>query len=647
AYRSRLDSPFAEKNLSQHVGSGYFNFIVADKLPLRVTYLLRHGNSAYFRNIYDVRVDFDAAAFRQRVVGAMKDQLAHRINDLRDSVSEKLYDSSIAQAAKLKQWFEDPFTKQTLYEMNEIARMPSLTYDRNLPDSIARKRSDSLQQLARSFLDTYTTMQHRYERLTHSADSLKKQIAVARERVNTLREFMHGNHKGWRSLQKWKSQLAEFSGNRIELPRRYQWLLGIRNMSLGRTQISHSELTARNLGLNGFNFEYNSWYYFAVTAGLVDYRFRDFSVGPFKKTPQYLFMVRAGVGELERNYLILSAFKGQKQLYASGSLSKGVKPIGVTGLSIEGKWQFARSSYIVAEAAQSFAPALLTDPPATTSFWNLSDHRNKAIAIKLYSFVPKTGSRIEGMYKNTGSNYQSFSSFQTNAAFSSWYIKVDQPFFKRSLKLSAAIRSNEFSNPYIIQNYKSTNVFKTVVLTWSKRRLPSVSIGYIPASQFVRLENALLESRFQTLYANLHHLYKLGNSHTATTIVFNRFYNSAGDSTFTYFNATNIVVGQSFFFKAFNATLNLVQTQNPDYRLNVLDGNIQVPVSRMASFGAGAKINTLNKADLKIGYYGNLQLRMREGDMFFLSFEKNYLNGPKNALVPNDFINVGISKYFK
>src|SRR6185503_16886475 len=88
------------------------------------------------------------------------------------------------------------------------------------------------------------------------------------------------------------------------MPGWYRWLMGIRNFSVGRSAVNYSELTAKNVSVNGINFEYNSWYYLALTAGSVNYRFRDFVVNGIKKVPQYLVLVRAGLGSLEKNYFI-------------------------------------------------------------------------------------------------------------------------------------------------------------------------------------------------------------------------------------------------------------------------------------------------------------------------------------------------------
>ncbi|HYC28264.1 MAG TPA: hypothetical protein VEB42_05595, partial [Chitinophagaceae bacterium] len=388
---------------------------------------------------------------------------------------------------------------------------------------------------------------------------------------------------------------------------------------------------------------YNSWYYFAVSAGLIDFRFRDFSVRSLKRSPQYMYMLRLGLGQLERNYFIISLFGGRKQLYTTENASKGVP---VTGLSIESKYQLAKYTYITAEAAQSVSPDFHYNPPAEKRFFNLSDRSNKAVAFKLYSYFPATNSRIEGQYKFTGANYQSFTSFQTNAAFVSWYVKADQQFWKRQLRITGSLRSNEFSNPYIVQSYKTNSVFKSLQVSFRKKKWPTASVGYMPVSQFTRLDNQLLESRFQTLNASLSHIYKLGTKQTATTIVVSKFYNTASDTAFVYFNALNLVLSQNFFFKSFNTSFSITQTRNPDYLLNIMDGSVQIPILKNTSISLGAKVNNLDKTKVKAGYYGSTQVRFKNQDAFYISFEKGYLAGSRHDLLRNDFLTISFSKHF-
>jgi hypothetical protein len=389
SYRSIVDTPFAQKNFNQHTASGFLKFSVANSLPIRVSYLIRNGNSNYFKDIYDVRVELDVLAYRNQLADKFGRLLSDRLNHLRDSVSELAYYNKISEIKQLKEWLDHPFTRQKLYEMNEIVRMPSITYDRMLPDSLARIRSDSMQSLARTFLDLYQEEQIFLAGLERNADSLKIQYEKIRNEIEQLKGFVHGNYHNWSSFKNWASRLRELSDSQIVVPKKYEWLLGVRDFSIGRSQLNHSELTARNIGLSGLNFEYNSWYYLAVSAGLVDYRFRDFSFPTFHKAPQYLYMVRLGVGELDRNYIIGSVLKGQKQLYSSGALSKGTRPVDVSVLSIETKYRFARNTFIIAEAAQSFTNGYYPDSVTSKKFFNIADHSNKALSIKLYSLFPR------------------------------------------------------------------------------------------------------------------------------------------------------------------------------------------------------------------------------------------------------------------
>ena len=59
--------------------------------------------------------------------------------------------------------------------------------------------------------------------------------------------------------------------------------MNVRKFGIGRNQVNYSELTSKNISLTGLNFEYNSWYYAALSAGNVDYRFRDFVVNRFNR----------------------------------------------------------------------------------------------------------------------------------------------------------------------------------------------------------------------------------------------------------------------------------------------------------------------------------------------------------------------------
>src|SRR5689334_15876513 len=53
-YRSNIDTPFLDKNISQHYLNGQINVTAFNAVPLTVTFLIRETNSSIFRDIHDV-----------------------------------------------------------------------------------------------------------------------------------------------------------------------------------------------------------------------------------------------------------------------------------------------------------------------------------------------------------------------------------------------------------------------------------------------------------------------------------------------------------------------------------------------------------------------------------------------------------------
>jgi hypothetical protein len=647
-YRSDLDTPYTEKNITQHQVVSTLNFTIGGLIPIRVNSFIRRSNSSIFRDITDVQVAFDAAGYRNGLASLARDRLKRQDPGV-DSIAAKLYTLRQGQAKKLGAWLQDPLTGQKLIEANEIVKVPHLTYDMNQSDSTNKKREDSLRREARRFLELYGKAKKAYDRAFHQADTLKQVYDQSIEKERKYRQMLNGNFNTPSGYDQWKTQLQKYSPDTPALPASYRWLLGVRNFGIGRNNVNTSELTAKNISLNGVNFEYNSWYYLGLSAGMVNYRFQDFVVHNTHQPPQYMYLLRAGLGRLEKNYFILSFFGGQKQLLTSVN-SAGVSPtVKLTGLSAETKWQVERNTYLTAEVAQSFSPDLQSPSSTDKSGWNLSDRSNKALSLKLSSWVPATASRLEAQYKFTGANFQSFNGFQTNAEQRSWYIRGEQNFFNRQLKLVASVRSNDFSNPYIVQNYQSNTVFKSLSLTFHKKKLPIVTLGYMPMSQLTMVGTQLEESRFQTLNASISHFYKFGQRQASTNIVYTKFFNSSRDTGFIYYNSVNLYAGQTIFFRDFTATLALSHSQSTGYQYNVLDGNVSIPLSKAASVGMGAKLNSLNQVETGVGGFINANIALDACDKLSFHLEKGYLPGSGTAakLVPNILGTINFTKTFK
>jgi len=351
------------------------------------------------------------------------------------------------------------------------------------------------------------------------------------------------------------------------------------------------------------------------------------------------------LGRLEKDYFILSAFRGQKKLFASSSAVNAT--IQITGFSAESRWAINRTTYLTAEVAKSLTPDYRNNPPESGgNKFRLADKNNQAVAFHLYSYIPATRSKIEGFYKKAGANYQSFSSYTTNAAMESWYVKADQNLFKRKLRIAASLRRNEFANPFLVQDYKSNTIFKSLTATVQVRKWPVVSVGYQPMSQYTKVDDQVIENRFQTFNATAFHGYQVRQLKMATTIMFNKFYNNQSDTGFLYYNATNSYFVQTFYFNSFTATAGISYTKNSNYTLQVLDGGIQPNIPKFGTVGMGIRINNLNNTEIKAGGYVSANIRILKHDMLFITYEHGYLPGNKHGLVRNEMGTIQFVKTF-
>lgn len=636
-YRSNVDTPFTEKNIQQHNSYGYLNLSVAG-LPFNVNYLIRRSNSAYFREINDVQVQFDALQFRNNLLGQVSTQMQNSLHLPGDSLLKFNINSYLDKYKNLSGWLNDPFTLQKLMEYKEMISVPQISYAPGLPDSVNAKNAANATATATAFIKQYENKKKESTLLKNTVDSLelsynilKNALALQKKNINTLTSSAGGsvNHKSIDSI----------------IPRKYSWLFNIRKFGLGRNQLNYSELTSRNMSLTGVNFEYNSRYYVAFTAGTVDYRFRDFAVSSTKRVPQYMTMLRLGIGQVENTHFIASLYRGRKQLYAASGGGRGITAIDITGIALEGKWRINPNSYLSAEGAESLSPDFRKNP-ATTSKFSLNDKSNKALSLKYYLYLPKTFSKIEAAYKFTGANFQSFSSFQTNAETISWSVKADQYLLKRKLKIALAVKKNEFSNPYIKQAYTNNTVFKSVQLTYRAKNFPVISAGYAPMSQVTAVDSQLVENIFYSLNASASHNYKIGIRRATTSIIYNRFYNDQLDTSFLYYKAENIFFTQSIAFSGFMMNLSISHCSNSRFNLTVFDAGVLFNIVKTGTVGFGVKVNEFSRQEAKTGLYGSVQLNAKKIGVFSMQYNNGFIPGRYTSLVKNEIMNIGFTKSF-
>jgi hypothetical protein len=583
-----------------------------------------------------VRVDFNAAQYAQSIWNNYRRQLAVSTPSIKDSLIKRINElKSLSAMPDLKKIN----LQQKLVECNEILNIPSIA------ESIAGPgKADSVRQKAREFIATYRDIQGTTGKYKQQLDSLQKLLNNITAKGKAIDAALRGDLSNVFS----PTQLIELlRKENIKLPPAVKHLLALRRFSIGRSQLNYSELTARNINLNGINIEYNSGIYFALAAGTVDYRFRDFIVSRTNHQPQFYYLARIGVGRLENNFIILSAYKGRKQSFLQQSSSAGSRSLNIYGISAEAKYRINKHSYIIGEVAESVSSGLnYYDLPKSPSLFSWNDKTNKAYSLKVYSSFPKLQARVEGLYRYTGAFFQSFDRFQSNSQQQYWYVKLEKQFWKKQLRITASIRNNEYTNPYIIQQYSSNMIFKSMQVTFRKRKWPVLSAGYMPSSQLTKIDGQLTENRFHTLNLIGYHQYKIGGQSLMSTVTYNRFYNNAADTSFLYFNAVNFYMQHQLFFRHFTAGIGATHTRNPGFELNVLEESLQFTIRKNINLSAGIKINNYNRIETKVGSWIRLSGRVMKAGWLQLYFDNGFIPSNNARLVKNQLLTVSINKTF-
>jgi hypothetical protein len=423
----------------------------------------------------------------------------------------------------------------------------------------------------------------------------------------------------------------------LELPDKFNWLKGINKLAIGRSPINSSELTAKNMNLNGLQVEYNKGVYLGLSIGAIDYRFRD--LGFYRNlNKQYPFLLgKIGWGDISKSAFILTYFTGQKALPAISSPGNAIR---LSGLSLEGRLRLLPMVLLTGEVAQSAGPNYLTNPVIDQTKIGAKGQQNLAWAIKLSARFPLLQANFEGAYKRTGSNYQSFSNWQSNTATQYWLAKWTQTFFDRAIKLSASIRSNENYNSIIPQAYKANTIFKSITATFHKPKWPTISLGYIPFSQLTLVNQQVVENRFQTLMVSGAYGYKIGVAPTTSQIFYYQYLNKQ-DTVYAFHGAKNIGWSQTTYFSLITSVLNVSYSRNTQYRLTIFDHKMLIPLfNKRLTAGLGVKLSSYNLEDMRVGGGLSFAYNFPNNDQFSFSMERAHLPLLSNGLMRNDMGNI-------
>ncbi|SFW81872.1 hypothetical protein [Chitinophaga sancti] len=689
-YQSGLDTPYQQKDIYQHTVQTYLDLTIREQYPVRVAFTTARGNSTLFRDITGINMQYTNRDFKNLLYDKLQNWDGYQVGELQRLQLEKnRLNAKSLEFYQLKDWLSSPAQLQRLVEAKERKlygrkdTLPGIGFDSlfrrpampsmgdisskpgkpSMPGIPSLPEMPSLDILLRykghlrdstvNHPPADTSFENYYAARQHQLDTLQERLRIM-DSTYHVHEAQMANLKGniieklmsSKNNQELNQHLNELNLPDTVLPKGYKTLLAIRSIGLGRTLADYSELTAKGISITGVQAEFNPSYYVAVAAGTIDYRFRNYVVNSGAPS-QYLALIRGGYGMKEGNHLFFTYYMGKKQLYnLNASADSASKPnYHIQGLALEGRWQIAKNTYMTGEIAKSSYPYY---QQSGHSMLSMIDHSNEAWSMSANSLITQTGTKLAAVYKVMGAGFQSFSLYTTGSKQIAWTVRVDQPFFKQQLLVTASVRRNDYTSQYQQADYKSNTIFKSIQATLRIKHYPVLSVGYYPSSQLTKLsDGTYMESTFYTMVGTLSHFYKVHHVMMNTMLSYTRFYNKQDDSSFVYYNTKNLLLNHTMFLGKFTIQGTGQAAMNGDYDLYGGDGNVLYKVKSWLDIGGGIKYSYQTVYELRnVGYTGTMRVAIPYMGQIELMADKGFIPGAERRLVSNNTGRITYTKTF-
>ncbi|MEO6231502.1 MAG: hypothetical protein ABJB11_21270 [Ferruginibacter sp.] len=696
SYRSYLDTPFAQTDLMQHLVQTNLNFVIKDKYPVKMTINNRSSNSSYFKNLTDVNIQFDQRSLLNNIKGELMTKAIKMVKLDQLQKIEGEFASQQLALQQLQQWISNPARMQEIVNEKERAlenkiieeklkKITSLKSDTsraefaqtekfelpptqnlgflnskfkfqkgiNIADASRSSSSSALKQKDSSYIEKYNKRKEDFEKLKNKVRTTESKLRETKKKIEDSISRIKQQVNAIKSTDSLYSFMNKNGIDKSELTKAQKVLLSVKKVGIGRNELDYSELTVKNISLSGLSVELNpNRLYLAFAAGKVNYRFRDFIYKNTNTSPgQHLYLVRAGIGKIEKSNIIATLYNGTKSVlnYSPGTLNSPLQK--VMGISIEGKMSINENNYIIAEIAKSSYVGNSSTQPSSAQLMNKvfdwKTRTNEAYSIKLFSQNPSTGTRITGYYKKLGANFQSFNLYPVNTNQDAWMIRGNQTIWKKRIVLDAAIRKNDFVSPFLTQSFSNQSIFKSFQATLRIPKYPFVSIGYYPSSQLTLSNNNLLiESQYNTFNTIVSHSYNINKIAMNSNAVFTKFYNNSSDTGFIYFNASSLTFNHAIYLSPFNLQTTVAITHQQKLQLFTLEEQVNWQVNKYLSVTGGAKWNRLNKSENLFGAIAAINMVIKGFGTLQFNYEKTYLPGISRILLPVDMGRMSFYKEF-
>ncbi|MBV8255402.1 MAG: hypothetical protein JO154_22570 [Chitinophaga sp.] len=648
-YQSNVDTPFTERDIHQHILQTNLLVTVKDQYPFRIAFSTQQGNSSLFRNLTGARLFYHSSDFKNQLLMNARRWVVSKYKQQLDADKMKLLmDSLRMQISGVHTHYNSEAYQQKIVEAREFMFRWKRDSALGIVKPLSEKDAEYMALLEKGnrYKAEVDSLQDKYAKLKQKYDKLNAKIGA--EKVQLLDVLQHSKNN-----KELIDALDAMNLPDTVLPRNYRTLLAIRSVGIGRAMVDYSELTAKNISITGVQLELNPSWYLAVASGSVDYTFRNFIVKE-KRSPQYINLIRAGVGQKESSHIYLTYYMGKKELYGANAipLDSAVKVDNhLMGVSLEGQWSLGRQTFITGEVAKSSLPYNIRRVHGqnnVSSMLNFSGHTNEAWSVGAETVVPRAAIKLSGMYKRMGGDFQSFSMYTTGSQQTAWTLQAEQPFFKRQLTVTGALRKNTYATFYEPAVFESNTIFKSLQVTMRIPKLPVVTLAYQPTSQLVKLgDGNFTQQIFNTLSGTAVYNYKYKSIMMNSMLMYSRFYNKQTDTSFVYYNSRNVTGSQTVFLKKFTITGQFNASLTADYNLYSNTGDVSWKALKWLEAGASLQHNYQSKYNItQYGYGMNLRFIIPYVGEISGRAEKRYMPGSAKQLVSNNTGRITYTKIF-
>ena len=472
-------------------------------------------------------------------------------------------------------------------------------------------RQDSLLGLLKKYEDSLSTLKAGYNR---EVDSLNQNLSATASR---------------KELKKW----AEKSGL-PEASRQSKWgsLLSNTELRLGKFLLTSSELTVNNIFIHGASIRYGDEKFLQVSGGYYDYGFRelfrfqrDTSLG--KRTS----LVAIKLGRTDgKNLQAVNFYIGKKA--GAGGLPAMMQSI--SGLSIERKFYINKNFGVELELAKSTSSSLHPVQQSSvfkTLFTQFSIQTMGAHGA-VSTHLKKTNTDAEVAYRYWGSQFESFNVNQYYNPQHNFNAKVSQPLFKRKLLIVSGFRYTNFTSDGVASNLHSKTLFASVNATVRIRKWPVLTGGYYPGSQLYLVNHEKLYEYFYYICnITASHYFTLAKMPMQVVATASKFYNRYSDSIINRAQS-----GCHLFWSGWAGRWNYNASYSWQDLRNGFLGTSEAGVTytgTVLKLGGTIKWN-VSETESRPGYSGSIGLLLKSLGTLSLRFDKSFLPGVDERLVP-------------